>query len=60
MLFPSVGGYMLKKYPMAAIWYSRSIMIKLNLKFNTNKKMLFPSVGGYMLKNTETKSYFHA
>jgi len=39
--------------PMAAIWYSRPILIKLNSKFRTNSKMLFPSVGGYMLKNTE-------
>jgi len=52
MLFPSVGGYMLKNteaiicfilffhlfpiVPMAAIWYSRPISIKFNSKFKTN------------------------
>jgi len=35
---------------MAAILYSRPILIKFNSKFNT---YLFPSVEGYMLKNTE-------
>jgi len=44
---------------MAAIWYSRPILIKLNSKFRTKKlKMLFPRVGGYMLKNTEAISCF--
>jgi len=39
--------------PMAAIWYSRPILIKLSSKFKTNYKILFPSVGVYMLKNTK-------
>jgi len=38
---------------MAAILYSRQILIKLSSKFKTNKKILFPSLGGYMLKNTK-------
>jgi len=38
---------------MAAIWYSRPILLKFNSKFKTILKMLFPSLGGYMLKNAK-------
>jgi len=38
---------------MAAILYSRPILIKFNSKFKTNEKKLFPSLGGYMLNNTK-------
>jgi len=37
MLYPSVGGYMLKSISKRRRLYA--------------KKVLFPSVGGYMLKN---------
>jgi len=38
---------------MAAVLHSRQILIRLNSRFITNKKILFPSEEGYMLKNTE-------
>jgi len=61
MLFPSVGGYMLKDTEAIICFilfshqfYDRSYgSSMINTKFRTNLKMLFPSVGGYMLKNTE-------
>jgi len=43
---------------MAALLYSRPILMKLNTKFRTSYKVVFPSVGGYKLKNTEDITCF--